>query len=234
MISATGTGPRLTKLRKGNTSSEEDSLDIREELLSYPGASIASAARLRIKNMSRISQRRQEKAKTRNKSAPARRGFTLVEILVAVAIIGLMTLIFYPNILNTLETRKIEGSAREVLTTLQRAKFQAVKTKLNHRVKFEAVGEGWVYSIEKEDTPTNWNIMRGFLKKSIPHEFQVNVNFPNETVEFSPLGLVANYSSTQNTITLQSAKLAAYGKPDQRVIKVIAGGSIQYIVAEGE
>jgi len=187
-----------------------------------------------MKNISRISQHKHEKAKTRDKSASARKGFTLVEILVAIAIIGLMTLIFYPNIMNTLETRKIEGSAREILTNFQRAKFQAVKTKLNHRVKFEAVGEGWVYSIEKEDNPNEWNIMRGFLKKSLPSEFQVDVNFPSETVEFSPLGLVANYSSTQNSITLQSLKLATYGKPDQRVIKVMAGGSIQYIVAEGE
>ena len=186
-----------------------------------------------MKNISRISQHKHERARTRANSASARKGFTLIEIMVAIAIIGIMALIFYPNIMNTLETRKIEGSAREVLTTLQRAKFQAVKTKLNHRVRFEAVGEGWVYYIEKEDNPTEWNTIRGFLRKSIPLEFQVNVNFPSETVEFSPLGFVANYSSTQNTITLQSLKLATYDKPDQRVIKVIAGGTIQYIVAEG-
>jgi prepilin-type N-terminal cleavage/methylation domain-containing protein len=199
-----------------------------------PGAPIFSEARKIMKNISRISQPKCAKAKTRDKSASARKGFTLVEILAAVAIIGIMALIFYPNILNTLETRKIEGSAREILTTLQRAKFQAVKTKLNHRVKFEALGEGWVYYIEKEDYPNEWNIMRGFIKKSIPREFQVDVDFPSEIVEFSPLGLVANFSSSQNSITLQSTKLATYGKPDQRVIKVMAGGSIQYIVAEGE
>ena len=199
-----------------------------------PGAPIFSEARRRMKNISRISQHKHEKAKTRDNSASAQKGFTLVEILIAVAIIGLMALIFYPNIMNTLETRKIEGSAREVLTALQRAKFQAVKTKLNHRVRFEASGEGWFYVIEKEDNPTEWNAMRGVLKKSIPSEFQVDVDFPSETVEFSPLGFVANYSSTQNTITLQSLKLATYGKPDERVIKVLAGGSIQYKVAEGE
>lgn len=187
-----------------------------------------------MKNISKVSHPKQAKEKARDKSASSRKGFTLVEILAAVAIIGIMAFIFYPNILNTLETRKIEGSAREVLTTLHRAKFQAVKTRLNHRVKFEALGGGWVYYIEKEDNPTEWNIMHGFIKKSIPSEFQVNVDFPDETVEFSPLGLVSNYSSTQNSITLQSNKLATYGKPDQRVIKVIAGGSIQYIVAEGE
>ncbi len=199
-----------------------------------PQAPIFSEAKKIMKNISRISQQKHERARTRDNSASARKGFTLVEIMVAVAIIGLMAFIFYPNIINTLESRKIEGSAREVLTILQRAKFQAVKTKLNHRVRFEAVGAGWVYSIEKEDNPNDWNIMRGFLRKSIPSEFQVDVNFPNEIVEFSPLGLVSNYSSTQNSITLQSLKLATYGKPDQRIIKVIAGGSIQYIVAEGE
>jgi prepilin-type N-terminal cleavage/methylation domain-containing protein len=198
------------------------------------GAPIFSEEKKKMKNISRISQPKYERARTRDNSASVRKGFTLVEIMVAVAIIGAMAFIFYPNIMNTLESRKIEGSAREVLMTLQRAKFQAVKTKLNHRVKFEAVGAGWVFSIEKEDNPNEWNIMRGFLRKSIPLEFQVNIDFPNDTVEFSPLGFVANYSSTQSTITLQSLKLADYGKPNQRIIKVIAGGSIQYIVAEGE
>ncbi len=167
-----------------------------------PGTSIFSEAKKIMKNISRISQHKHERARTRDKSASARKGFTLVEIMISVAIIGLMAFIFYPNIINTLESRKIEGSARELLMTLQRAKFQSVKTKLNHRLKFEAVGAGWVYSIEKEDNPNEWNIMSGFLRKSIPSEFQVDVDFPDDTVEFSPLGLVANYSSTQRSITL--------------------------------
>jgi type II secretory pathway pseudopilin PulG len=40
-----------------------------------------------MKNISRISQHKHDRAKTRDKSASARKGFTLVEILVAVAII---------------------------------------------------------------------------------------------------------------------------------------------------
>ena len=207
-----------------------------------PGAPIFSGARQRMKNISRISQQKHERARTGDNSVSARKGFTLVEVLTAVAIIGLMALIFYPNIMNTLESRKIEGSAREVLMILQRAKFQAVKTKLNHRVRFYEENENgvWFYLIEREDNPADWNTIRGFIRKQIPSEFQVVVDFPGEpehlhpTVEFSPLGLVSNYSPDLNSITLQSIKLEAYGRPDQRIIEVIAGGSIQYIVAEGE
>ena len=174
------------------------------------------------------------KADSKNKSALTQKGFTLFEILASIAIIGIMALIFYPNIIGTLETRKLESSAREILTNLQRAKFQAVRTKLNHRVRFMAPGEAWFFVIEREDNPADWNTMPGFIRKSIPSQLFVNVDFPNQAVEFSPLGLVSNFSSLQNSITLQSLKLTTYGQSDQRIVSVLAGGSIQYTKTESE
>lgn len=161
------------------------------------------------------------------------RGFTLLELLVVVAIIGMLSLILIPNVMNSLETRSLENSARNVMGTMQRAKFQAVKTRINHRIRFEYRDDIWFYYIEREDTPGNWVSMPGFSYNTIPVKFNVTVNFPSQIVQFSPLGFVANYDSTQNSVTIQSDKLNNQNQPDQRIISVFIGGSVQYAKATG-
>jgi prepilin-type N-terminal cleavage/methylation domain-containing protein len=162
------------------------------------------------------------------------KGFTFIEVLVVVGVIGMILAAIYPSIMNTLETRGLENSARDILTTMQRAKFQAVKTKINHRVGFLYDNGKWYYFIEREDTPGTWNPMPGFIRKEIPQKFIISVNFPDivgtpdKGVEFSPLGFVTNFSTNQNSISLQSQKLQGYGQPDLRVVSAFAGGSIHY------
>ena len=163
------------------------------------------------------------------------RGYTFIEVLVVVGVLGLILASFYPSILNTLETRGIENSARDILTTMQRAKFQSVRTKINHRVGFLDDGGIWYYFIEREDTPGNWSTMPGFIRKDIPEKLIVSVNFPDvagvpsKGVVFSPLGFVTNFDSNLNSITLQSDALRKKGQPDLRVVAVFAGGSVHYI-----
>ncbi len=162
------------------------------------------------------------------------KGFTFIEVLVVVGVLAMILAAIYPSIMNTLELRRLENSARDILTTMQRAKFQAVKTKINHRVGFLNNGGIWYYFIEREDTPGTWNPMPGFVRKEIPEKFVISVNFPDlvgtpdKGVEFSPLGFVTNFDSTQNSISLQSQKLQGYGQPDLRIVSAFAGGSIHY------
>lgn len=156
------------------------------------------------------------------------RGFTFIEVLVVVGILGMMVLILLPDIRKSTEVRKIENEAREILTTMQRAKFQAVKTKLNHRVRFEYEEEQWSYDIEIEQQNGQWNVPPGFMRKTIPSNFSIDVQFPDQNVLFSPLGIIGNFDSQQNYISLQSTKLKGSGQPDLRVISVLAGGSVRY------
>jgi type II secretion system protein H len=161
-------------------------------------------------------------------------GFTFIEVLVVVAIIGIIMAALYPNILNTLETRSLENSARDILTTLQKAKFQAVKTKLNHRVGFLIDQQVWYYFIERENSPGVWNTIPGFVRKRIPTKFNTTVSYPDivgtpdKGIVFSPLGFVTNFDINQNSLSLQSDKLKGYGQPDIRIVSVFTGGSIQY------
>ena len=162
------------------------------------------------------------------------KGFTLIEIVVAIVIIAVMALILYPNIMGSLEKRKLESVASDVQTTLQRAKFQAVKTRLNHRVRFVIMDARWVFLIEREDSPDVWNTMSGFIRKTIPSQFNVSINFPNQIVEFSPLGFVSNYNVAQNSITLQNLKLQNDSQVSQIVVMVFIGGSVQNIKSQSE
>lgn len=162
------------------------------------------------------------------------KGFTLIEILLVVAIVGMLSLILFPNIQRTIEIRQLENEARDILTTMQRAKFQAVKTKMDHRMRFFNENNEWFFQIEREEAPDQWTLMPGFIRKMISPRFVVDVDFPGLNVEFTSLGFITNFDSEHHSITLQSEKLQSYGQPDLRVISVFAGGSIRYLESESE
>jgi len=157
------------------------------------------------------------------------RGFTAIEMIVVVAILGILLVASYPAILNTLETRGLENEAREVLTTLHQVKFQAVKLKLKHRLTFDNSEGYWAYYVEREEQSGTWVKVSQEWRKTIPAKYVVTVNVPNQVVVFNPLGMVLNYNPAQHNISLQSPNLSAKGQPGTRNIIIYAGGSIQYV-----
>jgi prepilin-type N-terminal cleavage/methylation domain-containing protein len=160
------------------------------------------------------------------------KGFTFIEIIVVLGIVGIILAASYPSILNVLEVRALESSARDLLTTLEAARYQAVNEKVNCRVRFFQENNEWRYLVETEETPGTWTVVPKFIKKSLPPKFNPQVFLPAEqSIIFSPLGMVANFdfTSTQNfRIILQSNKLKNLAQDDQRIITVYAGGSIGY------
>jgi type II secretion system protein H len=157
------------------------------------------------------------------------RGFTLIEVLLVVAIIGVLLMIAYPNIRNSMEVRNLENEAREILTTLQQAKFQAVKTKLNHRIIFDNSSGTWLYYLEREVQYNVWQEIPGSIRRSIPSKYTVTVNLPGQQVVYSPLGMVLNYDTSLNSISIQYPNLGLQGQPSTRTITTFAGGSVQYV-----
>ncbi|MFZ2055295.1 MAG: GspH/FimT family pseudopilin [Candidatus Aminicenantales bacterium] len=157
------------------------------------------------------------------------RGFTLIEVLLVIAIIGVLLMVSYPNIKSSLEVRNLENEAREILTTLQQAKFQAVKTKLNHRITFDNTSGTWVYYLEREVQYNIWLEVPGYIRRSIPSKYTVTVSLPNQQCIYSPLGMVLNYSTSLNSISIQNPTLSLQNQPSTRTIMTFAGGSVQYI-----
>lgn len=170
------------------------------------------------------------------KSTRAARGFTMLEILVVLGIIGIFLVASYPSILNVLAVRNLENTTREVQTYLQLAKNTAVDTKIVHRVRFfRPDGTYWAYQLERLEADGTWAAVRGSQapRKTIPAGFNVTITFPttggDHTAVFSPLGTFPEFAVNQNSITLQSPKLDRANQDDERELSIFMGGSIHYV-----
>jgi type II secretion system protein H len=161
-------------------------------------------------------------------------GFSIVELMIVLVIVGLIVTFSYPTIQRALEKRSLESAAREIMATLQRAKLEAIKSGLNSRVKFEKKHNEWFYYMEKENSSGDWSQVSGFLKKSIPADLNVDMKLKNDIAEFTPLGLVANYEANKNTISIDNPSLKGPNQDDKRVITLYEGGAVHYQKAQSK
>lgn len=76
------------------------------------------------------------------KSQSKHRGFTLIEVLIVVAIIGVLIAISAPGMVSTISRYKIRGVARELVIDFKKAKIEAVKYNRDVLLEFtlETVG----------------------------------------------------------------------------------------------
>ncbi len=162
------------------------------------------------------------------------RGFTLLEVLVVLAIIGIFMIVSYPSVLNTMAVRNLENATRRVQTTMQLTKNMAVNTKVVHRVRFyQPEGTYWAYDMERLESDGTWTVLGGARGRTIPRTFAVTITFPaagaDRQAVFSPLGTFPEFAPGQNSITLQSPKLKSLGQDDERELTVFMGGSVYYV-----
>jgi prepilin-type N-terminal cleavage/methylation domain-containing protein len=70
------------------------------------------------------------------------RGFTLLEVVLVVAVIAVISAMAIPGVLNTTRQIRVSASAREVERELQVARMKAVKSNRAIRVRFNCPGAG--------------------------------------------------------------------------------------------
>ena len=161
-------------------------------------------------------------------------GFTLIEILVVIGIMGILMVVSYPSIMNTLAVRNLDNATRQVQTFLQQTKLQAVSTKIVHRVRFfQPEGTYWAYDMERLQPDGTWvKAMGNVPRKTIPSNLNVTILFPPSGADhqavFSPLGTFPEFDVDQDSIVLQSPKLDRPDVMDERVLSIFMGGSIHY------
>jgi len=83
-------------------------------------------------------------------------GFSLMELMIAIAIIGIMSGIAIPNIIGWLPDYRLRSATRDIVSCLQEAKLRAVKENARVVVIFDPLTDSYTAFIDNVPAGGNW------------------------------------------------------------------------------
>jgi len=75
-------------------------------------------------------------------------GFTIIELAVVVAIIGIVSAIVIPNMIGWIANGRVNASARDIVATIQRARIAAVKENRSVAVAFNTANGTYIAFVD--------------------------------------------------------------------------------------
>jgi len=136
-------------------------------------------------------------------------GFTLIEMMIVIAIMGIFAGIAIPNFLSYMPKHRLNGAARQVMGDLMAARMQAVSQNNDFKVLFDISINNHEYTILDDDNNDgNIDVGEWTQTKDIQSEYS-DVTFSNVTADpiFRPRG-----TAYGTTITLTNSAGSKYVK----------------------
>lgn len=78
----------------------------------------------------------------------SRAGFTVVELLIVIAIMGILAGVAFPMMLNWLPNMRLRGAARDVYSVMQRARAEAIERGVNVTVGFNTATDAYILFLD--------------------------------------------------------------------------------------
>ena len=81
-------------------------------------------------------------------------GFSMIEIMATLVIIGILVKIVLPNFLSWMPVLKLSGAARQIATDLQLARVQAIAKNASQAVTFNTAAGSYTFGSESRSLPS--------------------------------------------------------------------------------
>jgi len=135
-----------------------------------------------------------------SKNAGNGSGFTLVEMMVVVAVMAVMAAIAIPSFMSLLPGMRLNGAARQVMGDLMDARMEAVKQNNRFRVFFNSPETNQYEILDDDDNGNDKDDGETIITKNIQDNYSdVTFSSTNNPI-FYPRGTAASLP----TITLQN------------------------------
>lgn len=134
------------------------------------------------------------------------RGFSLVEVTVVVAVLGMMVSLGYPAMQSWLDRYRVRNAATEIASAIQLQRMRAVSQNQEFSIDFDA--EGGTYALYEGDPET------GTMLDTVPRTLPFGVTFqgsddavdtPDDEIIFHPDGSMNDSTAVDDTIWVGNA-----------------------------
>jgi len=116
------------------------------------------------------------------------RAFTILELMVAMAILAILAAIAVPNYIGWLPKRHLRSSAIDVQAAIQLAKMTAIRENTNVSLKFDTASDNYQAFIDSDaDGTPDAGIFRS--KEMSPGIDLTGTGFASDTITFNSRGL---------------------------------------------
>jgi prepilin-type N-terminal cleavage/methylation domain-containing protein len=122
-------------------------------------------------------------------------GFTLMELMIAIAIVAILSVVAVPNMIEWRNNAQFNSAVRQIKIAIEETRMDAIKANMRSRISFNVGAD----SFDRE----KWDLASNAYATPLTHELPPGVTiasstFTSDELEFSSRGMANN-----GTLTLQ-------------------------------
>jgi len=162
-------------------------------------------------------------------------GFTLVELLITVAIVAILAAVAAPSFLQTLANQRMKSAAYDLSATFAEARYQAALQRITMRVTTSGTASQWKAATTSKKADIHWQLTDGatsLVQSGVDRRISINSSLGSASALFLQNGTVATAENPNITIAqdvfFRVCDSAVTGEEGYTVVLGRFGGSRVY------